>query len=620
MANTVFYHLACTAFLSSDFLLLCLLSIELIFVSTKHVLESQAEKPPISLDNVKIDDPNITIEEYIRLEEEKSQRHGRTFNWQTATFEKVKNYKDEDDCFIDFETKIPAIVFHNTITSDTALLCAPSVSPPNKNKIDFRIPLDESDDEDYTVIFDENSFSYKITSVNNLKKDSENDEILNPSPSEPTVDYLDDLDYFNDFKNEFPAIIYNDSLTSKSDLEIKPPVSSEHVSKSETSFSEYNEEEQNVFHFNDLFLFNITHPDDLKSEKDNNDINIIQSSEGNMTLLPVADQRHTWLRYQLEGYTEDIIHRFGSEVEDGVYWRGATDIYESRLEEIVWDLSTFNLQVHSENLKIGRYDVLELNTAYRGFLAWAPRIKYSRIFLSWYGYGVSDLLDTAYQTSLIRRIGLIRYDVLSSSGMVYWGLWVRCIGLLQYGVLYILGTAYRASWAPEKVTGIDLFYLCIIDWGTTNVLHLLAQYPFRHAEGRKSGARLSGGHFIGHLAMHFGLEIPAPAQAPSPLLPAPQPRTMSQRIERIEDEVHDLRRDVVGLLGVVESFTTEQSRVSTWLISCMTQLMDASGLTYQAFDITLVGSSWMPYQRRVRPRTSDASTFTASATNDQPDP
>ncbi|GJT85683.1 hypothetical protein Tco_1067400 [Tanacetum coccineum] len=102
---------------------------------------------------------------------------------------------------------------------------------------------------------------------------------------------------------------------------------------------------------------------------------------------------------------------------------------------------------------------------------------------------------------------------------------------------------------------------------------------------------ISGGHFIGRLAMHFGLgperqqaaatgaheaddaglaaeegaqEIPilapAPAHAPPP---APQPRTTSQRIERVEEDVHDLRRDVIGLRGVVESFTTEQSRVST---------------------------------------------------------
>ncbi|GJR39549.1 hypothetical protein Tco_1215233 [Tanacetum coccineum] len=45
-----------------------------------------------------------------------------------------------------------------------------------------------------------------------------------------------------------------------------------------------------------------------------------------------------------------------------------------------------------------------------------------------------------------------------------------------------------------------------MDYGTINVPHLLAQYLFRHAEGRKNGARLSGGHFIGRLAMHFRLD------------------------------------------------------------------------------------------------------------------
>ncbi|GJZ58533.1 hypothetical protein Tco_0614027 [Tanacetum coccineum] len=196
--------------------------------------------------------------------------------------------------------------------------------------------------------------------------------------------------------------------------------------------------------------------------------------------------------------------------------------------------------------------------------------------------------------------------------------------------------------APEKVTGVDLFYLCSMDRGTTNVPHLLAQYLFRHAKRRKSRARLSGGHFIRRFAMHFGLvsdeglrglqawvaqgperqqavaagaheadeagpaaeegaqeiPVPAPAQVPPPPPPAPQPR----------------------LRGVFESFTTEQSRVSTWLITCMTQLMDAGGQTYQPFDITLVGSSWLSFQRRVRPRTCDARTSATLHTDAQPDP
>ncbi|GJU19681.1 hypothetical protein Tco_1153023 [Tanacetum coccineum] len=219
---------------------------------------------------------------------------------------------------------------------------------------------------------------------------------------------------------------------------------------------------------------------------------------------------------------------------------------------------------------------------------------------------------------------------------------------------------------PEKVTGVDLFYLRSMDRGTTNVPHLLAQYLFRHAEGRKSRARLSGGHFIGCLAMHFrlvsdeglkGLQVvtrelplidlhklgrlnictrygdtwacvaqgperqqvvvvgtheadeagpdneevaleipvPVPAQAPPLLPPAPQPRD-------------------------VTSFTTEQSRVSTWLISCMTHLMDASGQTYQLFDSTLVGSLGLSFQRRVRPRMGEASTSTSHYTDAQPNP
>ncbi|GKB47291.1 hypothetical protein Tco_0898044 [Tanacetum coccineum] len=44
-----------------------------------------------------MDDQIYHMEEYIRLEEEKAQRHGRTFNWQTATYGKMEYYEDEDD-------------------------------------------------------------------------------------------------------------------------------------------------------------------------------------------------------------------------------------------------------------------------------------------------------------------------------------------------------------------------------------------------------------------------------------------------------------------------------------------------------------------------------------------
>ncbi|GKB65523.1 hypothetical protein Tco_0921709 [Tanacetum coccineum] len=217
-----------------------------------------------------MDDPNITMEEYIRLEEEKALSRGETFNWQTATYGKMEYCEDEDDCFTIFKYEFTAIVLDDTPRE--ALSWEPTVSPLNDNEIDFRISFDESDDEDYTVVYDENSFSYKMISVNNLKTDSENDNDKVNMPSflspEPEVNYFNDLDFFKDFEIEFPTIVYNDALTSKSDFLIEPTESPQHIAEfnNETSLSECDEKEQNILYFNDLFPFNVIYPDDLKSD------------------------------------------------------------------------------------------------------------------------------------------------------------------------------------------------------------------------------------------------------------------------------------------------------------------------------------------------------------------
>ncbi|GJU89241.1 putative ribonuclease H-like domain-containing protein [Tanacetum coccineum] len=376
----------------------------------------------------------------IHLQEEKAQRHGQTFNWQTATYEKVKYSKDEDDCFTNFKTKFPAIVFDDILTSDTVLSCESTVSPLNKNKIDFRISFDESNDEDYMVIFDENSFSYKIFYVDDLKMDSkkDNDKIDMPSFPEPMISHSDDLDFFKDFENEFPTITYNDDLTSKL---TEPSVSFQHIEEfnlnDETSLSKYDEEEQNVLYFNDAFPINIVFPNNLKSDKDIDDdeIDVTQSSRSNainidtkgsnkllktsydMVPLPPRDQIHPWLRYQVERYTKDIVHN-----------------YEQRLETI-------------------------------------------------------------------------------------WGRSVNRVHILDFA-------------------------------------------------GLTEGIR----------------------------------QTLADRLRMVytEEEVHELQRSIVGLRGDVDRSITDQGRFTTWMVSCMTQLMDASDHTYQAFDNTLVGNSQLPYQRRTR--------------------
>ncbi|GKC99620.1 hypothetical protein Tco_1169895 [Tanacetum coccineum] len=158
---------------------------------------------------------------------------------------------------------------------------------------------------------------------------------------------------------------------------------------------------------------------------------------------------------------------------------------------------------------------------------------------------------------------------------------------------------------PKKVTGVDFLYLRTMDHGTANVPYLLAQYLFHHAEGRKGGARLSGGYFIGRLAMHFGL-------------------LGSLNIYTRYDDTwawvaSGPERQQAAAAGAHEvdegGLAAEEDREGRGRY-----LMDASGHPYQAFGSTLVGSSRMPYQRRVRPRTGDASTSAAPHADDQPDP
>nr|GEX33032.1 hypothetical protein [Tanacetum cinerariifolium] len=111
------------------------------------------------------------MEEYIMLEEEKSRRNAKVYNWKTATY-----------------------VFDDAFTYDVTPSYEPTVSLLNDNKINFRISFDEFNDEDYTVIYEENLFSYKIIYVNNLKMDFENDDDKVNMPSFPSPEPQEQYD------------------------------------------------------------------------------------------------------------------------------------------------------------------------------------------------------------------------------------------------------------------------------------------------------------------------------------------------------------------------------------------------------------------------------------------
>ncbi|GJZ56123.1 hypothetical protein Tco_0611316 [Tanacetum coccineum] len=133
-----------------------------------------------------------------------------------------------------------------------------------------------------------------------------------------------------------------------------------------------------------------------------------------------------------------------------------------------------------------------------------------------------------------------------------------------------------------------------------------------HAEGRKSGARLSGGHFIGRLAMHFGLVSDEGLRGL---------QVVTRELPLID--LHELGRlNICMRYGDTWDWVAQgpERQQAATAGAYEADEADASGLTYQAFDSTLVGSSRTPYQRRVRPRTGDASSSVTLHIDAQPDP
>ncbi|GKB54883.1 hypothetical protein Tco_0905636 [Tanacetum coccineum] len=239
--------------------------------------------------------------------------------WETAKYGKIWYDEDVHD-LRSFETKFPAIVFNDNLTLNETLSCEPTVSSLNDNKIDFRISFDESDDEDYTIVFDKNSFSYKIISTNDLKTDSESHNMPLFASPEPSVSCIDNLDFFKEFENEFPVIVYNDALTSKSNFSTEPTLCHQLIDKfdlkDETSLSECDEEEQNILYFNDIFSFNIIYHDDSKSDSDNDNDKIdIEQSSGNLSVKPLPDVINTDVGAYAQGLNKLLETRISDDEE-----------------------------------------------------------------------------------------------------------------------------------------------------------------------------------------------------------------------------------------------------------------------------------------------------------------
>ncbi|GKE20964.1 hypothetical protein Tco_1432476, partial [Tanacetum coccineum] len=107
------------------------------------------------------------------------------------------------------------------------------------------------------------------------KKAIRNGEVYNwETATHGKIRYVEDVHYLKFFETNFLAIVFDDALTFELEFSSEPTASPQHVDevnlKSETLFSEYDDEEYNVISYNDLFPFNIFSVNDSKLDTDNN--------------------------------------------------------------------------------------------------------------------------------------------------------------------------------------------------------------------------------------------------------------------------------------------------------------------------------------------------------------
>ncbi|GJS16616.1 hypothetical protein Tco_0411088 [Tanacetum coccineum] len=123
-----------------------------------------------------MDDPDITMEEYVQLETERALINGKLYNWETATYGKI--WYDEDVHYLRFfETKFPTIVYNDALASKSDLSSEPTISPQHVNEISLNneTPLSEYDHAEYNVISNNELFPFNIFFVDDSKSDTDND-------------------------------------------------------------------------------------------------------------------------------------------------------------------------------------------------------------------------------------------------------------------------------------------------------------------------------------------------------------------------------------------------------------------------------------------------------------
>ncbi|GJW08565.1 putative reverse transcriptase domain-containing protein [Tanacetum coccineum] len=339
----------------------------------------------------------------------------------------------------------------------------------------------------------------------------------------------------------------------------------------------------------------------------------------NMAPLPPRDQRHLWLHYQVEGYTKEIVHDFEQRLET-IFGRQVNRVHILYFKGLTPDMrQDLAERMRMVYIRDDGQEVFVSHTWRRLFGIRAPLVhEFILEFFSTCRIGDEIGLDVVgtlcFQMGGARRSMIWRQFILTlglhtTKDMEKDGFGVYWLGseqlipdkgdLSDYWVEISSGRDFLRGAPLYTYIRDPVWRLChrLISYSIFGRGQAPEKYLFRHAEGRKSGASC---HFdMGELVK---LNIPGLERQQVAAAGAPKAAEDAPAVDK-------------GGQAVLAPVQAPQQPPPP-----PPELMDASRLTYQAFDGTFRGSSPAAFQRCTRQKTSEASTSTAQQDQQQPDP
>ncbi|GKC76801.1 hypothetical protein Tco_1127575 [Tanacetum coccineum] len=371
--------------------------------------------------------------------------------------------------------------------------------------------------------------------------------------------YDEDVHDLKSVEKDFPAIVFNDSLTSDETLSCEPTTSS---LNDEIDFRIlFDDSDDEDYTINTAYpLTWIRRIDQILSN--------FKAPIRHVAPLPPREQRHPFLRYQGLEYTDADIADFEERMVMEHRDDAGVVVFTSRAWGRLFDtrgplVETFELEAVYSSLGI----------TYRGGDGVPWMMAHSIA-------GRSQAPEKVTVTALFYLRGL---DV----------------GLVN--IPYLLARYLKRFAARERAGSYF--------WWTAWV----AMEPERQPDAA-AGAPADVGD--PPIVNEGNQAVLAPVQGPQQPPPPPAPaRTMPQRMARLEEDVHEIRGALTEQCEVIDAMARDFSRFSTWVTTGLGRMMDRARVTYTPYSQT-----HMPYQRRVRQRTGEAITLASQQDQQQPDP